>query len=158
MVVIKNENKSLPLDRLDRKIVRISVGTHALAFRESIDRYANVEHHHFYSIKEALERLKDKSWQWYDVIITDFHSNAQRAKNNYGFGEWQKVTDLLPVEATVITTFFGNPLVLSGTPQLPVNIDACVLGYENHELAQDRVGQFIMGAFDVSGKLDISIN
>jgi len=158
MVVIKNENKSLPLDRLDRKIARISVGTHALAFRESIDRYANVEHFHFYSINEALERLKDKSWQGYDVIITDFHSNGQRAKNNYGFGEWQKVTDLLPAEATVITTFFGNPLVLAETAQLPVNIDACVLGYENHDLAQDRVGQFIMGAFDVNGKLEISIN
>lgn len=158
MVVLKNNNDALPLDRLDQKIVRISVGTHAMAFRESIDRYAKVEHHHFYTCGEAVERLKDKSWNGSDVILVDFHSNAQRAKDNYGFGDWQKLAQMFPVNAKVITTFFGNPLVLSASDQLPENIDACLLAYENHDLAQDRAGQFIMGAFDVNGKLEISIN
>lgn len=158
LVVIKNEGQALPLNRLDKKIARISIGTHALAFRESIDRYAAVEHHHFYTTGEALERLKDKSWEGYDVVLVDVHSNSQREKNRYGFGDWEKVTRLLPESATVITTFFGNPLVLAQENDLPANIDACVLAYENHALAQDRAGQFIMGAFDVNGKLEISIN
>lgn len=158
MVVLKNDNKALPLDRLDKKIARISVGTHALAFHESIDRYATVEHFHFFTMEEAVNRLKGKSLKDYDIILVDFHSNGQRAKDNYGFGDWKPVMELLPTEPTVITTFFGNPLVLSDTPQLPANMDACILAYENHDLAQDRVGQFIMGAFDVNGKLEIAIN
>lgn len=158
IVVIKNEGQTLPLNRLDQKIARISIGTHALAFRESIDRYAPVEHHHFYTVKEALERLKDKSWNNYDIVLVDLHSNGQRERNNYGFGDWKKVVGLLPESAKVITTFFGNPLVLAEDKALPVNVDACILAYENHALAQDRVGQFIMGAFDVNGKLEISIN
>lgn len=158
MVVLKNENGALPLNRLDKKIARISIGTHALAFRESIDRYAAIEHHHFYSVNEALERLKDQSWEGYDVILTDFHSNGQRAKDNYGFENWKDVMTSLPEKATVITTFFGNPMVLSSETALPANMDACIMAYENHDLAQDRVGQFIMGAFDVSGKLEITLN
>jgi beta-N-acetylhexosaminidase len=158
MVVLKNNGDALPLDRLDQKIARISIGTHALAFRESVDRYAKIEHHHFFTCGEAVERLKDKSWSGYDVVLVDFHSNAQRAKDNYGFGDWQKVAQLLPADAKVITTFFGNPLVLSATEQLPENIDACLLAYENNDIAQDRAGQFIMGAFDVNGKLEISLN
>lgn len=158
MVVLKNEGNALPLDRLDRKIARVSVGTHALPFRESVDRYARITHYHYYTVKEALERMKGESFDQYDVIITDFHSNGQRAKDNYGFENWKDVVAMLPEKATVITSFFGNPSVLAPEKELPVNIDACIMAYENHSLTQDRVGQFIMGAFDVNGKLEITLN
>ncbi len=158
MVILKNENNALPLDRLDRKIVRISIGIHATSFHESVDRYAKIEHHHFFTVDEAVERMKNISWDGTAIILADFHSNGQRAKDNYGFGDWTKVAAMLPTEATVIASFFGNPLVLAATPQLPATIDACIMAYENHDLAQDRVGQFIFGAFDVNGKLEIAIN
>lgn len=158
ITVIKNDHQVLPLNRLDKKIARISVGPNSWAFKESLDRYAVIDHYHYLTIDEALDRLKTVDLESYETILVGFHGIGQRASNNYGFGEWQKVTELLPLKAEVITTFFGNPLVLVPATELPATIDACVMAYENADLAQDRVGQFIMGAFDVNCKLQMTIN
>ena len=158
ITVVKNDNKALPINRLDQKIARISIGTNSTPFRESLDRYASIDHYHYFTVEEAMERMKDKSWNHYDIILTDFHSGTQRSKDNYGFGAWQNIINALPTEARVISTFFGNPAVLSAVPVLPEKMDACILAYENNAVMQERTGQFIMGAFSVHGKLQADIN
>lgn len=158
MTVLKNDNKALPVNRLDRKIARISVGMNAGDFGDGLERYASVDHFHYFSIDEALIRMKGKTWNEYDVIITDFHASTQRQRDNYGFGAWDKLVTQLPAGPKVISVFFGNPHVLAAVPALPSRMDACILAYENHAVAQERVSQFIMGAFDATGTLHTYIN
>lgn len=158
ITVLRNEGNVLPLDRLDKKIARITIGENSYAARESADRYAAVDHFRFYTVDEAKHRLKSVQPESYDVILVEFHSDGQRSRDNYGFENWKSLFPLLPSSSDIITTFFGNPLVLSNESALPENMDACILAYENHDLVQDRVAQFIFGAFDVNGKLETAIN
>ena len=52
---------------------------------------------------------------------------------------------------------FGNPLVLKENCDLS-NIQTVVVGYENHELLQDRMGQFLMGTYESAGRLPFTVN
>lgn len=157
-VVLRNNQQILPINRLDQRIARISIGPNSWAIKESLDRYANIDHYHFYTAAEAKERLAEVDLKNYDVILTAFHATGQRASNNYGFGAWKDVVDLLPEESKVIATFFGNPLVLAGEKNISSKLDAILMAYENTDLVQDRVGQMIMGAIDINGKLPMTIN
>ena len=158
ITVIKNDKQVLPLDNLDRTIIRIGVGPYAYDFQERLSDYAPVQHLRYFTISEAIERLDSKKFPKNAILIVDLHGQNQRVRNNYGFGNWEKLLELLPEENDVIVSFFGNALTLENTPQLPKTVDACILAYENHYFMQDRVAQFIMGAFDVNGKLEAPIN
>lgn len=158
LTLIKNEGNVLPINQIDRKIVRISIGTHASYFRDRVDLYAPIEHHHYFTIQEAKERLKKLKFKDEVTYLLDFHSNSQRAGDNYGFENWKEITELVPEKANLIVSFFGNPLVLMNEMDLPMNVDACLLAYENHKYSQEAAAQAIFGAFSVSGKLQIGIN
>lgn len=158
ITVLKNDDQLLPIDNLDRTIIRIGVGPYAYEFQERLNSYAPVQHLRYFTITEALERLKEKKFPKDALILVDLHGQNQRVRNNYGFGNWEKLVELLPEENDVVVSFFGNPLTLENTEQLPKSVDACILAYENHYFMQDRVAQFIMGAFDVQGKLESPIN
>lgn len=158
ITVIKNDQQLLPLDRLDRKIIRIGVGPYAYDFQERLDDYAVVEHLRYFTVNEAIERLKNRKFPKDAVLIVDLHGVNQRVKNNYGFGNWEELLNQLPEENEVILSLFGNPLTLENMNKLPSSVDACIIAYENHVQMLDRVAQFIMGAFDVNGKLEAPIN
>ncbi len=158
LTLIQNQGNVLPLNRLDKKIVRISVGTHTSYFRDRIDLYAKAEHHHFFTIKEATERLKKFGFKDETIYLIDLHASSQRAGDNYGFENWKELTAIIPEKATAILTFFGNPLVLMNESALPSSIDACLLAYENQRFCQEAAAQAIFGAEEVNGKLQIAIN
>lgn len=155
ITVLKNNNDVLPIKRFDQRIAHISIGTNTRDLKESMNLVAPIDHFQFYTIEEAQKRLKD-TLNSYDVIITAFHSNTVRARNDYGLPkDWKKWITDLPKKKNVLA-FFGNPLALK-TADLS-KFDAVVLGYENHALAQDRMGQFLMGTFASQGKLPITMN
>lgn len=157
--VLKNEGNALPIDRLDIKIARISIGMHTGPFAESLERYATMDQFHYFTVDEALERMKATAeWEQYDVILTDFHASTQRQKDYYGFGLWEKLLQRLPEKPKVISVFFGNPAGLSRVATLPTQMDACVVAYENHAVAQERAGQLVVGAIGANGTLQTAIN
>jgi beta-N-acetylhexosaminidase len=155
ITVVKNKEGLLPLKRLDKRIARISVGIHTFPFRESVDLFADVTHHHYFTMDEALREFPPKAGA-YDVIILGMHSNTVRSRNNYGFGEkWNELVKALPDDKQVVLALFGNPYVLEGADVS--NADAVVLSYENHSLAQDRMAQLIFGAMPAVGQLPVSV-
>ena len=158
ITVIKNDNNLLPVDRVDRPIVQISIGMNPHPFNERLTDYAKVTRLFYFTVDEAKERLKTKDFSKETLFILDIHSPTQRVKDNYGFGKWTEVADMLPQENDVCAVLFGNPMVLKDLTALPSSVDACILAHENHLAMQDRVAQFIMGAFDVNGKLETAIN
>lgn len=155
ITVLKNDNEVLPIKRFDQRIAHISIGSNTQALKKSMDLVAPIDHFHFYTIEEAQNRLKD-TLSNYDVIFTAFHSNTVRSRNDYGLPKgWKKWISDLPEKKNVLA-FFGNPLGLKSADLS--KFDAIVLGYENHALTQDRMGQFLMGTFASQGKLPITMN
>lgn len=155
ITVLKNDNEVLPIKRFDQRIAHISIGTTTRNLKESMSLVAPVDHFHFYTIQEAQKRLKD-TLNSYDLIITAFHSNTVRSRNDYGLPkDWKKWISDLPQKKNVLA-FFGNPLAFKSEDLS--KFDAIILGYENHAFAQDRMGQFLMGTFASQGKLPITLN
>ncbi|MDG1331252.1 MAG: glycoside hydrolase family 3 N-terminal domain-containing protein [Crocinitomicaceae bacterium] len=155
ITVLKNENEALPIKRFDQRIAHVSIGTNTRNLKESINLAAPLDHFHFYTVEEAERRLGD-TLNSYDMIITALHSNTVRSRNDYGLPKgWQQWINNLPEKKNVLA-FFGNPLGLKNANLS--KMDAVVLGYENHALAQDRMGQFLMGTYASSGKLPITMN
>jgi len=158
ITVLKNDNQTLPINDLSKEVVHIAVGMHPVVFDERLNDYGKVKQIRYFTVEEALERLPKVKFSSDATIILDLHASTQRDKGNYGFGSWQKVAELLPEQNKVAVVFFGNQLVLKDVNTLPLTVDACILAHENHNAMQDRVAQFIMGAFAVQGKLETTIN
>lgn len=158
LVCLRNEQDNLPVDRLDREIIRIGIGTHTSAFRDRLNDYTKVIHYKYFTPEEAVRRLKETKLNPDAIYILDFHSDAQRARNNYGFGSWKSVLDLIPENAHASLVFFGNPLVLQAETDFPKSVKSILCAYENTAAAQERTAQAVMGAFDINGKLAMEIN
>lgn len=158
LVCLKNEQENLPIDLLDKEIIRIGIGTHTSAFRDRLNDYAKITHYKYFTPEEAVRRLKGVKLNPDAIYILDFHSDAQRAKNNYSFGSWKSVLDLIPDNAHASLVFFGNPLVLQNESDFPKSVKSILCAYENTAAAQERTAQAVMGAFDISGKLAMEIN
>ena len=158
LLCVKNEENNLPIDRLDKQIIRIAVGTHTAAFRDRLNDYSKVTHYKYFTPEEAVRRLKEIKLNPDANYILDFHSDGQRARNNYGFGSWKKVLDLLPENAKATVVLFGNPFVLQAETEFPKAVKTILCGYENTAAAQERTAQAIMGAIDIEGKLATDIN
>lgn len=158
LLCIKNEQDHLPIDKLDKEIIRIAVGTHTAAFRDRLNDYTKVTHYKYFTPEEAVRRLKTIKLNPDATYILDFHSDGQRARNNYGFGTWKQVLDLIPENASTTVVLFGNPLTLQNESEFPKSVKSILCSYENTAAAQERTAQAIMGAFDVNGKLAMEIN
>jgi len=158
ITVLKNDNQTLPVNDLSKEVVHISIGMHPVAFDDRLNDYGKIRMLRYYTPEEAVERLQKVKFSDDATIILDLHATTQRDKGNYGFGAWQKVAEALPEQSKVCVVLFGNQLVLKELNAFPSTVDACILAHENHNAMQDRVAQFLMGAFDVKGKLETSIN
>ena len=157
ITVLKNEKELLPLKKLDKKIARISIGTHTAAFRDGVERFAKVDHYHFYTADEAMERMENKL-QSYDVIITAFHSTTVRPRNDFGMPKgWRIWLDNLPEDKNNALILFGNPLALKENCNLK-KVKSVVLGYENNPITLERMSQFVFGAIGATGKLPFTIS
>ena len=157
ITVIKNENEVLPIKRFDKRIAVVSVGSHAEGLKPSMDLVASVDHFHYYSGTEALQKFKSKMAN-YDMVITTVHAGSVRPYKDFsmpkGWRSWLKVVSNSEESALVL---FGNPLALKDNIDLS-GINSIVIGYENHHLMVDRMGQFLVGSFATNGKLPQTIN
>ncbi|TNF46887.1 MAG: glycosyl hydrolase [Bacteroidetes bacterium] len=155
VTLVKNEEKSLPIDRLDKKILRVSIGMHTFHLRKGIDRFASVDHAHYFSVADLKKEL-NAHVKKYDRIVFAAHSNTVRAKNDYGFkGTIDSLNRFLPELGNFDLILFGNPMALKKKDLSKFN--SVVIAYENYYLAQDAVSQLIFGAIPAIGKLPIHV-
>ena len=157
ITVIKNEGDLLPIQRLDKKIAHISIGSSADVLSESMDLITPVDHFHANTGSEAISRFSAKLKD-YDLIITSIHPSSVLAKNDYGMPVgWREWVKALPAGKQNILLHFGNPYVLGKNVSLD-RVQSVVIAYEDHRYAQDRAGQFIMGAFASQGTLPVTVS
>lgn len=157
ITVVKNEGNLLPIQRLDKKIAHISIGSRADVLAESMDLLTPVDHFHANTGTEAMSRYAAKLKE-YDLIITSLHPSSVLAKNDYGMpAGWREWVKALPEGKQHILMQFGNPYVLGKNVSLD-RVQSVIVAYEDHHFAQDRAGQFIMGAIASQGTLPVTVS
>lgn len=155
ITVLKNENELLPIRRFDQKIVHVTIGNEAPVLDKAMDLVSPIRHIHF---KDGVEALKWKdSITQFDMVITSLHATSVRSANDYGMpSKWRDWMKFLSPEKKNIVALFGNPLVLKENCDLS-NVQTVIIGYENHALLQDRMGQLIMGTYESEGRLPFTV-
>jgi beta-glucosidase-like glycosyl hydrolase/CubicO group peptidase (beta-lactamase class C family) len=157
ITVLKNENDLFPIQRFDQKIAVVSVGSHTGDLKRSMDKVSEVDHFHYYSGAEAIRKFKSKIDD-YDLVITTLHAKSVRPRNNYGLSkQWRQWVSTVSSAKKSAVVLFGNPLAFKKDIDL-TPIDAVVIGYENHHLMVDRMGQFLTGTVAAEGRLPITVN
>ncbi len=157
VTVIKNDDELLPFRRFDQRMLHVSIGKDGEPFNASMDLVAPVKHVQFDDASAAIVGIGD-SLSNYDVIITSFHASTVLSKNDYGMPKkWREWIEQLPTTAKNVLVLFGNPFTLAKNEGLS-RFQSIVIGYENHSLAMNRVGQFIMGTYESNGTLPMMID
>jgi beta-N-acetylhexosaminidase len=156
ITVLKNKDSIFPIKDLSKKIAVISIGSHASHFVKGIRRFSKVDYFHAYSGEEALTRYA--KLEGYDLILTSFHANSVRPKNDFGMPKgWRQWLESVPKTKKHLAVFFCNPLVLKDEAAIR-NVDGVVIAYENYFHAQERMSQFVMGAMEAKGQLSMTIS
>ena len=156
-VVFKNENETLPLKDFTEKYIHVSIGPKFEYFVEGIDRFKKIDHYHFYTVKEAEEKLKDKLGD-YDHFILTLHENEYSRNSQSilksGWAEWLKS---FPASIYKSVIAFTSPLNMDDRIDLS-STDAFVLSFENNDFTQERLSQFVVGAIGSKGQLSFKLS
>jgi len=157
ITVLKNENEVLPIKRFDKKIAVVTVGKYTNSVRPAMDAVTKVDHFSYGTGSEALSKFGPKIGQ-YDLVISTLHAGSMRPKGNYRLPSgWKSWLTKLGTAKQSALALFGSPLALKNVKEINA-IDAVVVGYENNNLMQDRMGQFLMGTFASNGKLPVTVD
>jgi len=146
IVLLENKNKLLPLGNLAIKTAHVSIGGNPTIFHNGLDRYVTNEQLLRSSL--AAHELKD----WLSTVHPDVIFLSIHASNKHQIDAFDpSILHELPHHAKVILCVFGDASVLSNIPTK--QFDAIILAKENHEIAQERVSQFIFGSIGSIGTL-----
>lgn len=148
ITLLKNEDHSIPLKKLDKKkIAAISIGASAdNAFHNTLKMYADVT---CFSVADNgdLQQLK-KDLRSYNTVIFSIHTNRS---------DISATIQSICQEKEAILTFFVVPYRMSSYSASIKQAKGVVLAYENTDLAQDYAAQAIFGGNKTEGKIPVSV-
>ena len=150
ITLIKNTNNSLPIKKLNnKKIGLISIGEgNKKPFHDQLKYYSNIE-----LIDEKNPRIND-----FDRIILSIHKNNFKPWDIHELSaQEKKIVNKLSKKSHVDLVIFANPYCLVGESFFK-NSKSITIAYQNSNSMQSNVAQSIYGAFDINGKLPITIN
>lgn len=154
--LLKNENNSLPLTKMDGKQLHIIIGEKGNEFSETLNNFGPFEEQILSFENVANGKLASKL-EGYERIIVTVHATTVTTKENFGItSKLQAVLNSLPKSSNNTLVIFGNPLVLTNNYDLS-SIHSLIVGYENNAHVQNRVAQQIVGAIPFQGKLAFTI-
>lgn len=157
ITVMRNENNVLPIDRFDKKIAVVTIGNYTDGVKPAMDFVTPLDHFHYKTASDASLGFGPKMAD-YDLVITTLHAGSMRPYRDYKLPTgWKSWLSKVGSAKQSVLALFGSPLALKNVKELE-GIDAIVVGYENNELMQDRMGQFLMGTFASSGKLPMTVD
>jgi CubicO group peptidase (beta-lactamase class C family)/beta-glucosidase-like glycosyl hydrolase len=153
ITLVKNENNLLPFHLIDTtSYASLSLNDRAPLFHRNLGKYANFNAFNNLGNKNS-EVLISKLKNFEVVVIGVFGTNNSPSKQ---FGVKSEDIDLitkLSKYTKVVVTVFGNPYSLSQFDKF----EHVVCAYENNEITQALVPQALFGAFDIEGRLSVSI-
>ncbi|WP_299159615.1 glycoside hydrolase family 3 N-terminal domain-containing protein [uncultured Tenacibaculum sp.] len=155
ITVVKNEQEVLPIQNLkDKKIAYVSLGdAKGKYFSKMLKNYTKIDivsDKHLSVLKQKLRK--------YNLVIIGFHKSNKHPWKSYKFSNKELVwLQEIARTKTVILDVFASPYSLLKVKSF-TNIEGVVISYQNSKLAQELSAQALFGAFDLKGKLPVSIN
>ena len=158
-ITVLGDNFSyLPLKPEDynSKIAVVCLGTKDTSdFQKRLSTYFDASYYNeSLQMSNSRSELLFSELEKYDRVIIGLHDFKKRKNNNFGIS--QNVINLvtgLNKKTQVYLAVFGTPYSL----QL-FNDNICtILAYENDVFTQDMAAQAILGAFEINGKLPVSV-
>lgn len=158
--VLKNKG-ILPVQGLDTlKIASLNIGGNEItAFQKMLENYAQTDH--FTLAKNATENDWAKiraQLKNYNLVISGVQGIHIYPAGRYGVSDVQRraVAETLN-DNNAIFVFFGNAYALKHFETIH-QAGGLILAYQNTPLHQELAAQMIFGAFDVNGKLPVTID
>lgn len=150
ITVLKNQGNVLPVKGLDKRISVVTLGTTSSknAFTETCRLYTDVD---VYAMTEAnmtstLSKLKGSS-----KVIVGIYDKGAAYENCLN-----KLVLTVGAE-NVIPVFFVKPYDIGGFSG-PISLcNTAIVGYENHEYAQEYAAQVVFGGSDATGRMPVSV-
>ncbi|MDT0650722.1 glycoside hydrolase family 3 N-terminal domain-containing protein [Autumnicola edwardsiae] len=154
ITVLKNNTGILPFKKLgEKKFAYVNFGDgDGSAFLEQLRKYTKVDWVSAVNLEDLLEKLKD-----YDRVIIGFHKSDEHPWTSYKFSQ-KEVHWLYEIARrnTTVLNIFVRPYSLLDIPTF-TDLEGLVVGYQNNEVAQQKVGQVLFGAVRARGELPVSI-
>ncbi|WP_028887756.1 glycoside hydrolase family 3 N-terminal domain-containing protein [Tenacibaculum ovolyticum] len=155
ITVVKNKDSILPIKNLkDKKIAYVSLGSSkGKEFLKMLRNYKKIDVISDKHLSVLIQKLEK-----YDLVIVGFHKSNKHPWKGYKFSNKDLVW-LQEIARTkkVILDVFASPYSLLKLKSFE-NIEGVVVSYQNSKLAQELSAQALFGAFDLKGKLPVSIN
>ncbi len=155
ITVVKNNFNTIPLKHLEQKKVAYvhlgdDKGEH---FASTLKKYMKVDVVSDENLGGLLEKLKK-----YNLVIVGFHKSNKNPWKGYKFSNKDLVwLQEIARNNEVVLDVFASPYSLLQIKTFK-NIDGVVVSYQNSKLSQELSAQALFGAFDIKGKLPVSIN
>ena len=155
ITLLKNQFNLLGIKKLEnKKIAYVKLGDDDhKPFVNTLKLYADVTVVGGKDIATLKEGLKD-----YNLVILGYHKSNASPWKNHNFTKkelyWLNEIAAMP-ESNAVLAVFARPYVLNQILSYQP-IDALVLGYQNSEMAQEKVAEAIFGAIPVKGRLPVT--
>lgn len=146
VTVIKDDQRMLPIQELDRSFASLSIGDkNVTEFSTYLSKYVSVAQYGMKSDTAGLFHTLNR----HDVIIAAIYPNGDSLANQY-----TQLLQRLSSNKKVIAVLFDSPSRVSHLEKLP----AIVQAYSPDADAQKIVAQIIFGALRATGTLPVSIS
>lgn len=154
LTVVKNSKSLLPFKNLEnRKIayVKFGDGVHA-PFLKMLKRYTSVDEVSADDLSTLIELLKP-----FNTVIIGHHRKNDSPWDAYRLTEKELVWLYeIAREREVVLTTFVKPYSLKHIKTFE-NIEAVVVGYQNSDIAQEKMAQLLFGAIPGKGELPVTV-
>lgn len=155
ITVAKNNFALMPIKKLDnKKIAYVHFGDDSgSTFLQSLNKFYKVTHIKAKDIAGYKKELSN-----YNLVIIGFHKNNESPWKGYKFSKnelfWLEEISRLRTSNTILA-LFAKPYALLDVLNFDTT-DGVVVGYQNSEIAQEKVAEVIFGAIGATGKLPVS--
>ena len=154
ITVLKNKEAILPIKNLEnKKIAYVNLGDDkGDSFVSMLKNYTNVEVVSATHLNVLLKKLEK-----YNLVVVGFHKSNKHPWKGYEFSNKNLVwLQEIARNKKVILDVFTSPYSLLKVASFE-NIEGLVVSYQNSTLSQELSAQALFGAFDLKGKLPVSI-
>lgn len=155
ITVAKNNFALMPIKKLDnKKIAYVHFGDDSGApFLKTLNKYYKVTDIQAKDIAQYKKELAN-----FNLVIIGFHKDNSSPWKGYKFSEnelfWLEEISRLRTSNTILA-LFARPYALLDVLNFDT-VDGVVVGYQNSEIAQEKVAEVVFGAIGVTGKLPVS--
>ncbi len=154
ITLVKNNKAVVPVRELEnKKIAYVNFGNDdGSAFLDQMKKYAAVDWVKAEKLPELLEKLEN-----YNYVVVGFHKPDNSPWASYKFTDKELVwLHEIGRKNKTILSLFTKPYALLDIKSF-ANLEAVLVGYQNHPVAQQKAAQVLFGAINAKGKLPVSI-